>query len=90
MKIHHGLNEDFTFGCDTPIGDDNKPIDPQAIYWTADPMPAMLWQPKYINGNVNSETGELTGGSWIDLGPPEPIVRSEEEMAQLMREFLRG
>jgi hypothetical protein len=85
MNIKHGIREDRRFSCDTVIGEDGRPVDPEADFWTADPLPLGIWTPVYIGGEVNPETGELIGGEWIDLGKPEAAPRTQEELLRLLR-----
>lgn len=75
MKIKYGLKEDRTFLCDTVITEDNRPLDPDAVYWTADDVPPLMYTPMYVGGDV-SDTGEISGGEWVDLG--RTVVDSPE------------
>lgn len=51
--------------------------------WTKDRPPQPCWTPVYEGGEVNEETGEVTGGTWADPGKPaEPTA---EELAEQER-----
>lgn len=55
------------------IGDSFSP----SGLWTSDPVPQPCWTPIYEGGELNEETGEVTGGTWIDPGAPVPPTAEE-------------
>ena len=42
--------------------------------WTAERVGDGFYKAKYTGAEVNVDTGELAGGSWIDVGQPDPDV----------------
>jgi len=65
------LNGSGAFVCDALTSDGLSD-------WTADRCPDGMYSARYDGGVRNAETGEWTGGAWVDDAAPSPVVMAIE------------
>jgi hypothetical protein len=69
----HQLDSAGYFVCD--IVDEQGMLD--GALWTKDPVIQPANRPQYVGGSIDHETGERSGGEWVDADQP-----SQEEQEQ--------
>lgn len=75
MSVRYELDAAGGFVCD--IVDPDAP----AERWTSDPVLQPANRPRYVGGEVDPETGEVSGGEWVDAEAPTQQELDEAEFA---------